>query len=149
MKTFEIYCEEFHALEAEIVNLKHLHDFQAKLEELRKERYEITCKALRALGEEMGREFNLLASCPLDERTRVVLRKAGLLRKTKLDGNGKVTLLYPEGYFADGFYSSANWEKEKLLRDLLLCAQHRHGVLHSPELMARLGLEGSVSNEDR
>ncbi|WP_449100345.1 hypothetical protein [Pseudomonas veronii] len=133
-----------------VVYSKRLQDFHAKAEELRKERYNAVCRALRLLGEEIGLQFNFFTSGPLDERIANVLSHADLLRKTLLDGLGYVDVLDPETNFAKGFYSTTKLKKTELFHDLKLCAEFRNnGVLHAYEVMARLGFHEGVDNENR
>lgn len=127
-----------------------LQAFHAKTDELKKRRYEVVCEALRILGKEMGDEFTLLTSGPLDERIANVLSKADLLRKTCLDGIGYVDIVDPNTFFAKGFYSTTKLQKTKLYSDLKLCTEHRSGAqLLTAEEMVRLGFVEGIGNESR
>ncbi|WP_137887476.1 hypothetical protein [Pseudomonas sp. 2FE] len=126
-----------------------LQDFHRKAEELRTERHNALCSALRSLGKEIGCEFLELCG-PLDQRFADALCKADRLRKTMLDGIGYVDLIDPETNFAKGFYGATALKKTELFHNLKLCAEYRNnGTRHSDEVMAKLGFAEEVCNEDR
>lgn len=117
-----------------------LQAFHQKTAELRQAAYQAVCKALKLLGEELGREFLTLPPGPLDERIAAVLSKGDLLRKTHLDGFGYVNVLEPEDNFAKGFYKATALRKSELYKDLKACAQIReNGLRFSDEEKVRLG----------
>ncbi|MCC9289609.1 hypothetical protein [Pseudomonas aeruginosa] len=136
--------------ECGVVNSKRLQDFHAEAEELRMERYNAVCRALRLLGEENGLQFNFYTSGALDERIANVLSHAVLLRKTLLDGLGYVDVHDPETNFAKRFYSTTKLKKTELFHVLKLCAEFRYnGVLLAYEVLARLGFDEGVDNDNR
>jgi hypothetical protein len=117
-----------------------LQAFHKRTEELKQARYQAVCQALRVLGEEMGAEYELLTSGPLDQRIADVLTKADLLRKTFLDGFGYVDLRDAESNFAKGFFKATKLKKTELYSDLNLCSQIReNGSRISVEEKVRLG----------
>lgn len=114
--------------------------FQNRTEVLKQARYQAFCEALGQLGEEMGVEYQVNTSGPLDQRIADVLTKADLLRKTSLDGFGYVDLLDLESSFSKGFFSVTGLTKIKLYNDLKLCSQIREGGIRiSAEERVRLG----------
>jgi hypothetical protein len=144
MKTYESCCKAYHALVVEIATHRKSEVPTLMIEELEQEQSRVLTQALRMLGEEMGEEFNLFTSGPLDQRIADVLCKADLLRKTLLDGFGYVNVLDEENSFARGFFGTASLEKNSLFRDLKLCSQHRYnGVVHSQQVMTALGFAGA------
>lgn len=188
MKTFEAWCKEFHACQAELdahlssdqgveiskkvkhvdifiygdldnylmqaladehiaslqeQTLEFLQKYQAfkiKNEELDQARYQAFCEALGQLGRELGVEYQVNTSGPLDQRIADVLTKGDLLRKTLLDGFGYVDLLNHGSSFSKGFFTVTGLTKIKLYNDLKLCSQIREGGIRiSAEERVRLG----------